>query len=60
MDMLKNLVNEGYDHIIDIHEDESIAEIAKSRGHADLGNFLENIPEFEVCKRLTWHLHFTE
>lgn len=58
--MLKNLVNEGYDHIVDIHEDESIAEIARSRGHAELGAFLENIPEFEVCERLTRHLHFTE
>lgn len=47
--MLRHLVDEGYDHIIDIHEDESIAEIARSRDHIELGAFLEGIPEFEVC-----------
>lgn len=46
--MLKHLVNEGYDHIVDIHEDESTAEIAKSRGHIELAAFLDNIQEFEV------------
>lgn len=50
--MLKHLVNEGYDHIVDIHEDDSIAEIASSRGFTELAAFLENIPEFEVCKRV--------
>lgn len=48
--MLKHLVIEGYDHIVDIHEDESIAEIARSRGHTELGDFLEGIPDFEVCE----------
>lgn len=49
--MLKHLVNEGYDHIVDIDEDESITDIARSRGHVEIAAFLENIPEFEVRRR---------
>lgn len=49
--MLKHLVNEGYDHIVDIEEDEPIADVARSRGHTEIADFLENIPEFEVRKR---------
>lgn len=56
--MLVHLANEGYDHIVDVHEDESIAEIARSRGHAELGAFLDNIPEFEVRTRNS-HVHRT-
>lgn len=56
-DMLRHLVDEGYDHIVDIHEDETIAEIARSRGHDELGVFLEGIPEFEVCDSRSNYLY---
>lgn len=46
---MKHLVIEGYDHVIDVHDDETIVAIAYSRGHEELGAFLESIPTFEVC-----------
>lgn len=49
MDAMKHLLIEGYDHIIDIHDDDSIVNIAYGRGHSELGKFLESIPSFEVC-----------
>lgn len=58
--MLKHLENEGYDHIVDIDEDESIANVARSRGHAEIGAFLESIPEFEVGRRERERLAITE
>lgn len=46
---IKHLLIEGYDHIIDIHDDSSVTEIAKARGHVELAEFLQNLPLFEVC-----------
>lgn len=48
MDAIKHLLLEGYDHIVDIHDDESIVRIAYGRGHNELGKILESIPAFEV------------
>lgn len=45
---IKHLVIEGYDHIVDVHDDETIVNIAFSRGHDELGKYLESIPNFEV------------
>lgn len=41
---------DGYDHIIDIvdPEDNSIAKVARSRGHFELAGFLDGLQEFEV------------
>lgn len=49
LNAVKHLVVEGYDHVIDVHDDETIVTIAYSRGHEELGSFLEGIPTFEVC-----------
>lgn len=50
LDTIKHLVIEGYDHIIDIHDDEgTIMSITLARGHTELAKYLESIPEFEVC-----------
>lgn len=46
---IKHLAIEGYDHIIDVHDDESIVTIAYARGYDELGKYLESIPDFEVC-----------
>lgn len=48
LNAIKHLLLEGYDHIADVHDDETIVNIAFSRGHTDLGKYLENIPKFEV------------
>lgn len=45
---IKHLVIEGYDHIVDVHDEETIVNVAHSRGHEELGNYLESIPYFEV------------
>lgn len=57
IDMLKHLVIEGYDHIVDIHDDEPISMIAKARGHTELATFLEKIPEFEVRERFACNMY---
>ncbi|XP_031620870.1 uncharacterized protein LOC116339242 isoform X2 [Contarinia nasturtii] len=48
LDAIKHLLVEGYDHIIDVHDDESIVTIAYARGHEELGKYLEAIPTFET------------
>lgn len=48
MESLQNLITEGYDHIVDIHDNDNISHIAYVRGHSELGKLLDNIPEFEV------------
>lgn len=48
MEAIKHLVIEGYDHIVDIHDDESIVRIVYARGHHELAKFIETIPTFEV------------
>lgn len=49
IDALTHLTIEGYDHIVGIHnEEETIVEIARTRGYTELAAFLESIPEFEV------------
>lgn len=45
---IRHLVIEGYDHVVDVHDDETIVNVAYSRGHDELGKYLENIPNFEV------------
>lgn len=45
---IRHLVVEGYDHINDVHDEETITTIAYSRGHEELGKYLESIPTFEV------------
>lgn len=39
---------DGYDHIIDIGDDEPITHIASMRGHSGVASFLDTIPEFEM------------
>jgi hypothetical protein len=41
---------DGYDHIIDISDNDgaSITKVARSRGHHELANFLDNLRDFEV------------
>lgn len=48
LNAFKHLVIEGYDHIVDVHDDESIVTIAYARGFEELGKYLESIPTFEV------------
>lgn len=48
MDAFRHLVMEGYDHIVDVHDEESIINITYARGFTELGKFLEGIPPFEV------------
>lgn len=48
MDAFRHLVMEGYDHIVDVHDEESIINITYARGFTELGKFLESIPPFEV------------
>lgn len=50
METLKHLLMEGYDHIIDIGDEESIMQIAAMRGHSGIANFLEGIPDFETSR----------
>lgn len=45
---IKHLVIEGYDHIVDVHDDDTIVNVAHSRGHDELGKYLESIPNFEM------------
>lgn len=45
---IKHLVIEGYDHIVDVHDNETIVNIAYSRGHEELGKYLESVSNFEV------------
>lgn len=53
---IRHLLYEGYDHIIDIHDDNSVISIAESRGHAELAAFLQNVPMFEViCPKKNVH-----
>lgn len=47
METLKQLVMEGYDHVIDIGNEDPIWTIAQMRGHGELATFLEGIAEFE-------------
>lgn len=44
---------DGYDHIIDIEDGEgnTIAKVARSRGHFELAAFLDNLREFEVSEK---------
>lgn len=44
------MVLDGYDHIIDINDADgsSIAKVTRTRGHAELATFLDNLQEFEV------------
>lgn len=39
---------EGYDHIVDVHDEEPIVNITYGRGFTELAKFLEGIPAFEV------------
>lgn len=47
----EHLTISGYDHIIDVVNDEgvSIKDIAGSKGHDELVQFLESIRSLEVC-----------
>lgn len=56
LNAIKHLVIEGYDHVIDVHEDDNIVNIAYSRGHEEMGKFLEGIPNFEVCFQIFYSL----
>lgn len=42
------MVLDGYDHIIDVTDADgsSIAELARSRGHPELSEYLDNVQEF--------------
>lgn len=48
LDALKHLVIEGYDHIADVHDDETITRVAYSRGHNELAKYIESIVTFEA------------
>lgn len=48
IEVLQNLLIDGYDHILDIKVGDPIAQVAETRGHANIAKFLESIPEFEV------------
>ncbi len=49
LDFLENLVSDGYDHIVDITDKDgnSIIQIAETRGHQHIVNFLSSVKEFE-------------
>lgn len=48
LNAIRHLVIEGYDHIVDVHDDTSITNVAYSRGYQELGKYLSSIPTFEV------------
>lgn len=50
IDYFEHLLLEGYDHIRDLvdPEDAPIIEVARSRGHTEMAEYLEGIREFEV------------
>lgn len=54
LDAFKSMLMDGYDHIVDLTDDEenTIAQVAKARGHDDLYHFLETVHDFEVSKIL--------
>lgn len=50
IDFFEHMLLEGYDHIRDLvdQDDTPIIEVARSRGHTELAEYLEGIREFEV------------
>lgn len=48
IDAIKHLVVEGYDHIADVHDDDTITRVAYSRGHNELAKYIESISNFEA------------
>lgn len=56
------LVMEGYDHILDVVDEEgaSITDVVAQRGDTDMSNLLASIPAFEVnYLKKTWHVLLT-
>lgn len=50
IDFFENLLLEGYDHIIDIKDNDgnTIIDVCNTRGHNNVANLLESVKEFEV------------
>jgi len=56
----ENLALEGYDHIIDIADDEgnSLIDIATNRGYDELADYLKNLRPMEVSSLPKSFLNF--
>lgn len=52
VEFFENLLLEGYDHITDVidPDDSTIVQVAQSRGHQNVAQFLEGVKEFEVSR----------
>lgn len=50
LESFQNLFNDGYDHVQDItdQDNNSVMDVAKSRGHTELLEFLERLQDLEV------------
>lgn len=50
LESFQNLLHDGYDHVLDIadQDNNSVMDVARSRGHKELLEFLERLQELEV------------